>query len=695
MQRMTNPPRAGIARFLSFTLLSFARVAAGPTVSEPLPALLTTAEEVRALGEAEVFVQHPVRLRGVVLQQPTTMGNSLVLADETAGIYIEAPPLLCKGLVRGNLIEARGHAVRGGFSPYVIADGIDMLGNRAPPPPTKVSFNKLASGRYDAQWVTITGTVRRTKASTVSGEDPLVEIASGGGRLGVVSRDPDILLVPVDAEVQVKGVVFYQFSRSGQMLRPLLALPDKQGIEVVVPPPADIPLKSIDKLLAFSLDGSFGHRVKVRGEVTHHVPGEALWLEFGGRAVRVKLDETQIYSPGEAVEVAGFVKLGNYSPELEDVTVKRLAIGSQPIPTRLESPAAAADHDAGFVTLRGRLLEKMRVPQGVRLVFSADNHDFPALLHHAGDQASLLDIWEVGALMDVTGICGVSRLPGNLHAGTVEPTEFDLIVRSPQDLLVIARPTWWNTERIAWYLAALALAFGGLTSATAWHSRRRLRMAAAARRQSEAEFAAILGERNRIAREIHDTLAQDLGAILLQHEMLKDLVPAGSEAQAHLVEANEIARDALAEARDSIWNMRSQALEDNGLGGALTGVLDQLTDRDGIEGTIEISGHPSPLPPMAENNLLRIGQEAITNAVKHASAKHIDVALEYTPNHVTLRVRDDGHGFDPAAVHPKDRHFGLAGMRERASEMGAQLHVESSPDQGTLLILELPIPERK
>jgi signal transduction histidine kinase len=176
--------------------------------------------------------------------------------------------------------------------------------------------------------------------------------------------------------------------------------------------------------------------------------------------------------------------------------------------------------------------------------------------------------------------------------------------------------------------------------------------------------------------------------------MLKDLVPVGSEAQAHLIEANEITRGALAEARESIWNMRSQALEDHGLGGALAGILDQLTDNEGTEAAIEITGEPFLLPPMVENNLLRIGQEAITNAVKHAAARRIDVLLEYAPNHVILRVQDDGHGFDPRAVHPEDRHFGLVGMRERATELGAKLRLDSSPKHGTLLILELPIPDQ-
>ena len=655
--------------------------------SAPALAVLTTAEAVRNLGQGEEFVEHPVRLRGVVLLAPIPDTNAFLLADDTAGIYVETDTSLLGGLERGLMVEVHGRTVRRGFAPFVIAGSVSVLGTGVIPPPVEVNFGDLLTGRHDAQWVVISGTVRRVDSGG------MMELAADGGRLRV-KYQPDAIQIPVDAEVRVKGVVFYQFSRSGQMIRPMLTAPDRQALQIRIPPPAEIPLKRIDRLLSFSADGSFGHRVKIRGVVTHQVPGVALWLEEQGAAVRVKLDDSQSYALGEAVEVVGFVRLGGYSPEMEDVQVTRLAFGALPSPTLLASPAAAQDHDAGLVTLRGRLLEKMRVAEGLRLVFSSQDHEFTALLDHRGAKGASIDHWEVGSLMKVTGICGVSRLQAGLHPGTVEPTEFELIMRSAADIIVVERPPWWNTERRARALAALGLGLGIIAIVTVWRSRRKLRQAAAARRQSEAEFAAILSERSRIAREIHDTLAQDLGAILLRHEMLKDLVPVGSEAQAHLIEANEITRGALTEARESIWNMRSQALEDHGLSGALAGILDQLTDNEGTAGDIEISGEPSLLPPMVENNLLRIGQEAITNAVKHASANRIDVLLEYTPNRFILRVRDDGRGFDPEAVHPQERHFGVVGMRERASELGANLHLDSSPGHGTLLTLELPIPDR-
>jgi signal transduction histidine kinase len=145
------------------------------------------------------------------------------------------------------------------------------------------------------------------------------------------------------------------------------------------------------------------------------------------------------------------------------------------------------------------------------------------------------------------------------------------------------------------------------------------------------------------------------------------------------------------EARNSIWNMRSQVLETHDLAGALAGVLDHLTEIDGIESCFLVTGERFRLPPVTENNLLRIGQEAIANAVKHSAAAHIEVALDFSPDEITLRVKDDGRGFDVKIDPPDGSHFGLVGLRERAQELGADLHLQSWPGRGTEVVLHFPL----
>jgi signal transduction histidine kinase len=210
---------------------------------------------------------------------------------------------------------------------------------------------------------------------------------------------------------------------------------------------------------------------------------------------------------------------------------------------------------------------------------------------------------------------------------------------------------------------------------------------------AETEFSAMFAERNRIAREIHDTLAQGLGAISMHLEMVKEKLGHEPEKVAkHLDIAHQMARQSLGEARNSIWNMRSQILEHADLAEALQGILRQLTDGTEIQRQFTVTGQTRRLAPVIENNLLRVGQEAISNAVKHARAKNISVALAFSAAEAGLTVHDDGEGFDPAQP-PAGTHFGMIGQRERTAQMGGKLAVDSSPGHGTVVRVHIPIYE--
>lgn len=648
---------------------------------------LTKVAEIRALSRSESVASHPVRLDGVLLADAV---DDLFLQDDTAGIWVEGSQGLFKDLKRGDRVEVRGVSAPGKFAPIVKAEMLTRKGTAPIPPPVRVTFEDLDSGRYDAQWIEIEGIVRKVEAGLESQTALRVDLATGGGRLPLIFTDARNSAIQVDSKVRVTGIALAQFTRTGQTMRPVLAVPPGVKPTVLVPPPSDVPLRRIGRLMAFSDKLDQGHRVRIRGVVSHRQPGEAVWLEEDGRGIRVNLTDSISYALGEAVEVTGFPVRGeNYSPEMEDVVVTRIAHGAPRTPVVLKTSLEALDHDAGLITLEAEVVELMRVPKGLRFVLRDQHRDFIANLHM--DPVVIPPDWQTGSLLNATGICSVSSVPAvDWGVGTVDPREFELIVRSPADIQVLQTPPWWNAERRSWLLAAISTVLGLTVLGIFWFSRRKLRQAAAARRQSEAEFAAILSERGRIAREIHDTLAQGLGAISLHLDMMKDHVPGGSKAGTHLLEASEITRDCLSEARQSIWNMRSQAIEENGLDGALAGVFDQLTDIDGLEGDFEVTGEPFRLPPIVENNLLRIGQEAIANAVKHASAKRIDVRLFYSPQLVTIRVKDDGRGFDPDGTCGSDTHFGLLGLRERAHEIGATIRFESKPGHGAEVTLDYP-----
>jgi len=210
-------------------------------------------------------------------------------------------------------------------------------------------------------------------------------------------------------------------------------------------------------------------------------------------------------------------------------------------------------------------------------------------------------------------------------------------------------------------------------------------------RQVHARFAAVLAERTRMARELHDTLEQGLMAVRLQLEATGMRVTEGRRViERHLRLARDIVDGVLAEARRSVWGLRSPALEDADLPTALSSAARRLTEGTPVEARVQLRGTPRRLPGIVELNLLRIGQEAITNALKHAHARQIQLELAFDRGRVRLCARDDGRGFDPQAAPPQG-HFGLKGMRERVQELGGEMSLHSTPSGGTRIVVEVPV----
>lgn len=201
--------------------------------------------------------------------------------------------------------------------------------------------------------------------------------------------------------------------------------------------------------------------------------------------------------------------------------------------------------------------------------------------------------------------------------------------------------------------------------------------------QFKACFDAVLAERNRIAREIHDTLAQDLlGASLQIEGALGSLGSSPAATLHHLERARDLIHESLASARRSVWGLRDPALAANDLGGALAAFAEKAAEDSGTRLDLHLSGQPRPLPQELAEHLFRIGQEAITNALKHAGADRILIALSFDNDRVILRVRDDGGGFTPGQSSD-DLSFGLVTMAERAAQLAARLEIRSEQGKGT------------
>jgi signal transduction histidine kinase len=206
-------------------------------------------------------------------------------------------------------------------------------------------------------------------------------------------------------------------------------------------------------------------------------------------------------------------------------------------------------------------------------------------------------------------------------------------------------------------------------------------------RRVEAQFSVVMKERNRIAREIHDTLAQSLAAIGLHLTAIQhDRSAARRERQVE--KARRLVEASLAEARRSVWDLHPQYLDRSDLVAGLARMAADLREDANVRIDVRTSGIVRRMSAEVERNLFRIAQEAAANAIRHASARQIGIELRFDRDQAQFRVIDDGRGFDAAV--PSDG-FGLTSMRERAAQIGAVLHMESRPLGGTSVTVTVPL----
>jgi signal transduction histidine kinase len=205
---------------------------------------------------------------------------------------------------------------------------------------------------------------------------------------------------------------------------------------------------------------------------------------------------------------------------------------------------------------------------------------------------------------------------------------------------------------------------------------------------TQAREAGVLDERQRMAREIHDTIAQGLTGIITQLEAAEHVKRDPEEWQRHLDNALRLARDSLSEARRSVQAVRPQHLESARLQDAIGSVAKQWSVINGTPVEVTTTGDARPMHPEVEVTLLRTAQEGLANVAKHAKASRVGLTLSYMSDVVTLDVRDDGAGFDPATVNGSG--VGLTAMRQRVQRLAGKLEVESEPGAGTAISARVP-----
>lgn len=244
------------------------------------------------------------------------------------------------------------------------------------------------------------------------------------------------------------------------------------------------------------------------------------------------------------------------------------------------------------------------------------------------------------------------------------------------------RPVFWET----WWFQLIVLTAVAM-AVLLFFRLRMLRLS----RQLHMRFEERLGERTRIAQELHDTLLQGLISASMQLHVVTDQVPADSPAKPKLSRVLELTRELIEEGRNAVGALRTRDREPLDLGESFSKIQGEFVGQDETEFRVIVEGTPRPLHPVIRDEIYRIGREALTNTFRHSKANNVEVELEYAEEGLRVLVRDSGIGFDPKLLQSgRDRHWGLSGMRERAKRIGATLRVLTRPGAGTEVELTVP-----
>jgi signal transduction histidine kinase len=409
----------------------------------------------------------------------------------------------------------------------------------------------------------------------------------------------------------------------------------------------------------------------VRGGVILTSP--VLYVEDSTGGVSVPDAKAPPLKVGDEVEVTGEVHPGDFSSSLSNAHVQVLwARAPRPAISVTASQAATGAFDANFIELEGTLREKTIGPDGMLVFdFDAGPQSFRALLRRGRGDA-LFQSLKPNSVIRLRGVCVVDP------AYTQNLTPFVLLLRSTDDVKVLAGPPWWSTGHLVAIvigLLALALIINLIYGrAERWRLR------------------AVLDERERLAHEMHDTLAQSFAGIGFQLEAIRNGITGDvSTTHQQLDLATNLVRHSHQEARRSIATLRPDSLEAGDLLTALESAASRMVEGGTVHVVATSEGDPRPIPLRIKDTVFRVGLEAIANSVRHAHPATISIAIAYKKNAVQLVVADDGIGFTQSSGVDG---FGLRGIRKRAASISASLNILSATAQGTHVEITAPLPPR-
>ncbi len=669
--------------------------------------VIASAAQVQGLPVETAALGKTVRLEGVMTFIDSASGRAF-MQDESGGVALKLIPQasLPAGLQPGSRVIVEGVTAIGQFLPWVEGPGasapsIKVIGEGALPVAKPVSGPQLTLPDMDSQWIEIWGVVRPPPAPY---QGAVVALEAEGRTFftylpeGASPRQLPPSLLGIRVRIRAVAGTFVNERR--QMTRRVLFIPSIESITtekaLILDDPFQRPLVAFDELLRAHTRGAI-ERAKVRGTVTLALPNQGLFIREdsdGGLWVQTSQGFAgPLVKAGDVVEAVGWPEASDFRPELRGAVFRVVSQGVPvpPIPATARELLSSRQH-ADWVVVEGSVVGHVDEPLGTRLLLNDGDVFFEARIPHSVAKGPLPE-WVRDARLKITGIC--ENVPGEGVSSLQVSPMFFIRVSAIRDVEVLSSPPWWSARRMLWLLGA---AVGCAMLVGIWAVALRRRVAIQTRViEAQVHRAGAHEERQRLARELHDSLEQEMTGVGLQLETALARLPNDPDAARLSVErARRLLHRAQRETRETIWDLRSSPNDPSVLHGLLTEILGPLVDAAGSNLQVSCSENlPDGLPNSLMHHLVRVAQEAVANSTKHGQSRTIRVTVDFMNDEIRLRVADDGCGFKPDGVPgARQGHFGLTGMQERASKCDGALTISSTPGQGTEVLFTAPIPPR-
>jgi signal transduction histidine kinase len=665
-----------------------------------LPMPITSVGQVQSLRIEDARHALPVRIRGVVtVARNSRFDRWMSIQDDTRGIFVNLSSISNAVPAFGEYWEVEGHSGAGNFAPIIIADKLTLLGDGRLPDPARPTWTELLNGSMDVQWAELQGLVTAVQGNTLT-----LLLPEGRIEVQMDGYDGPELKPFVKSVVRIRGVLYAVWDPETREVRVGNVLMRNATISVDVPAPADpfdAVVKSPHELLLFDTQATAFRRVKVRGQIVY-ADAARLFLENDGTGLRLLPSGKHNLRPGDLVEAVGYPDISRAALLLREVILRKTGEAALPAEKKLaESELTHENLDSTRVRIEGQMLgwhfeqgspvlemQSGKYLYGARLALGSSD-DLPL---RPGSRLALMGVY-------------VSRghdQPLNPAAGS-----FDLWLNSPDDIVVLSRPSWWTLQKL---LIIVGMLLAVLTVALVWISQlRRLvekRTAQLQREIREREQVerrhALEAERSRIARDLHDDLGSSLTEISvlastgLRQEaaapQASQRPQAGEAAHANLFRSIAGKARGLIAALDVIvWAVDPEDNSLQSLADYLTGYTAEFFSHTNVSCRfkVPVAFSPITLEGRVRHGLLMAVKETLNNIVRHAEATEVEFRMAFSNDTLEIEAADNGKGFE--GVPEKDRR-GLKNLPARLKKIGGDCTVESRLGGGTTVKIRLSLP---